>query len=193
MAATSLKGRGSSLALAPEDYAASRHYKRQKAQVMMKFNQNRKNRGADDSPQRRRAMDMFGGEPPNLCSAWSRRGHFEPTPCSWAEGLALLGSWGTTAEPPASAGTSGTVVELSTPVGSWDRLTVWPISTNSPNVPSPPWNKKGPDSYKDELIPVSTSSFSRSSHSMSSTTSSSSPSSSSPLLLVSHFRCFYFL
>ena len=76
---------------------------------------------------------------------------------------------------------------------------VHPASVGSLDIPSPPWNRKGPDSYKDEPIPVSTSSFSRSSHLMSSTTSSSSPSSSSSLSVSSpcsrayNFRCFFFL
>ena len=60
----------------------------------------------------------LGGEPLDLCSASLERDRFEPASCSWAEGLAPLRSWGTTAEPPASAGTSGGAVEPPTPVGS---------------------------------------------------------------------------
>ena len=77
---------------------------------------------------------------------------------------------------------------------------VRPTSAGSLVVPSPLWNGKGPDSYKDEPIPVSTSSFSRSSHMMSSTTLSSYLSSLSLSLSVSSprphaysFRCFFLL
>ena len=77
---------------------------------------------------------------------------------------------------------------------------VWPASVGFLDVPSPLWNGKGPNSCKDEPIPVSTSLFSRLSHSMSSTTSSLSPSSSSSSLSVSSprpraysFSFFFFL
>ena len=75
---------------------------------------------------------------------------------------------------------------------------VCPASAGSSDVPSPPWNGKGPDSYKDEPIPISASSFSRMSHLTSSATASSSPSSSSSSLSVSSprshaysFRCLF--
>ena len=55
----------------------------------------------------------LGDEPLGPCSTSSERGHFEPAPCSQAEGLASLafegvaailptpvGSWGTAAESP---------------------------------------------------------------------------------------------
>ena len=66
----------------------------------------------------------LGGEPPDLCSASSGQGHFEPAPRSWAEGLAPLGPWGTTAEPPTSAGTSGAAAKPPVPDGSWGKPTV---------------------------------------------------------------------
>ena len=45
---------------------------------------------------------------------------------------------------------------------------VWPTSAGSLDIPSPPWNGKGPDAYKDKLIPINASSFSRLSHLISS-------------------------
>ena len=83
---------------------------------------------------------------------------------------------------------------------------VRPAPIGSPNMPSPPWNRKGPNAYKDEQTPISTSSFSMLSHSISSATnfsstinSSSSPSSlssssslvSSPRSHACSFRCFF--
>ena len=57
-------------------------------------------------------------ETPDLCSTSSGRGYFEPTPCSWAEGLAPLESWGATVEPPTSTGTLGAAIEPPTSIGS---------------------------------------------------------------------------
>ena len=76
-------------------------------------------------------------EPPNLCSISSEQGRFEPAPYSWVGGLAPLGSWGATAEPPTSAGTSGATVELSASVVSWGRPTFRPVSAGLVDALSP--------------------------------------------------------
>ena len=60
-----------------------------------------------------------------------------------------------------------------------------PAYAGSPEVPSPPWNGKGPNACKDEPIPISASSFSRLSHSILSAPSTTLLSSPLSLSLVS--------
>ena len=60
----------------------------------------------------------LGGKTPDLYSASSGRGRFEPAPCSWAEGLAPLDSWAAMAELATSINISGVVVEPPAPIDS---------------------------------------------------------------------------
>jgi len=61
----------------------------------------------------------FGDEPLDSCFNSSGWDHFEPTPCSWAEGLISLASKGAAAEPPLSVSTSGAAIDPPAPISSW--------------------------------------------------------------------------
>ena len=61
----------------------------------------------------------LGDEPLGCFSTSSGWGHFEPAPCSWAEGLTSLTSQGAAVEPPPSIGALDVVAGPLTPVVSW--------------------------------------------------------------------------
>ena len=105
---------------------------------------------------------------------------------------ASAGSWGTVIGPPAPASTSGVAVDPPTRDGAKDGPKVRPASSSGLMAsPSLAWNRKGP--YINEWAPISASSPPRSPHSMSATTLSSSSSSLSSLFVSSprsHACCF---